>query len=106
MSHYGSVDLVFIDIFTGNALQYQASCTDYFNLTDVVKKDYPFSYIDDGLLHLVESDGTEKNNVMVPEGEVGDRIREYEEAGTNIVITVLSAMGMEAAVRVGEAPRN
>jgi len=41
-SHYGSVDLVFIDLFTGNPLRYQASSGDYFNLTDVVKKDCSF----------------------------------------------------------------
>ncbi|KFX89783.1 hypothetical protein V490_06809 [Pseudogymnoascus sp. VKM F-3557] len=106
-SHHGSVDLVFIDIFTGNPLRYQASSGDYFNLTDVVKKDSTIkSYIEDDFLHLVESDGTENNNVKVPEGDLGVKIREYEESGTNIVITVLSAMGMEGAVHVREAPRN
>ncbi|KFX97503.1 hypothetical protein O988_04832 [Pseudogymnoascus sp. VKM F-3808] len=102
---HGSVDLVFIDLFTGSPLKYQASSGDYFNLTDVVKKDYSFSYIQDDLLHLVGSDGTENNNLKVPEGELGQKIREYEEAGTDILITVLSAVGtsMEAPVHVRQA---
>lgn len=42
------------------------------------------SYIDDDFLHLITSDGGEKNDVKVPEGELGDRIRKYEEDGADI----------------------
>ncbi|KAG8355361.1 hypothetical protein FVEN_g6839 [Fusarium venenatum] len=69
------------------------------------KKEYQFSYIDDDFLHLITADGGEKNDVPVPEGEIGDVIREYEDSGTDALITVISAMNEEVAISVKEAPR-
>jgi len=102
---HAKVHLVAIDIFTGKKLEELCPSTHNMDVPNVSRTEYQFSYIDDGFLHLIKPDGTEKNDVRVPEGEIGDRISEFEEAGTDILVTIISAMGEEAAISVKEAPK-
>lgn len=81
---HAKVHLVAIDIFTGKKLEELCPSTHNMDVPNVTRTEYQFSYIDDDFLHLIAQDNTEKNDVKVPEGEVGDRIREYEEAGADI----------------------
>ena len=50
-------------------------------------------------------DGTEKNDVKVPDGDIGAKITEYEDNGIECIITIISAMNEEAAIAVKEAPK-
>jgi len=102
---HAKVHLVAIDIFTGKKLEELCPSTHNMDVPNVSRTEYQFSYIDDDYLHLIATDNTEKNDVKVPEGEVGDKIREYEEAGTDILVTIIKAMGEEAAISVKEAPK-
>jgi translation initiation factor 5A len=97
--------LVAIDIFTGKKLEELCPSTHNMDVPNVTRTEYQFSYIDDDYLQLIKPDGSEKNDVKVPDGEIGDRIREFEEAGTDILVTIISAMGEEAAISVKEAPK-
>jgi len=97
--------LVAIDIFTGKKLEDLCPSTHNMDVPNVTRTEYQFSYIDDDFLQLIKPDGSEKNDVKVPEGELGDRIRDYEEAGTDILVTIIAAMGEEAAISVKEAPK-
>lgn len=54
------------------------------DVPNVSRTEFQFSHIEDDFLHLIRADGSEKSDVKVPEGEVGDKIREYEDAGTDI----------------------
>lgn len=45
-------------------------------------------------------DGTSKDDVKVPEGELGKQIEEDFEAGKDLIISVVSAMGEEMALTV------
>ena len=78
---------------------------------------------DDGFLSLMGDDGDTKDDVKVPEGEVGDKIERLfrtEEKDTSKVldrrkmnlwltfdqdVVVLTAMGEECAIDAKEAPR-
>ena len=95
------------------------------DVPNVSRTEYQLSYIDDEFLSLIRPDGSEKSDVKVPEGELGVKIREYEEAGTDIrtstytfhqaialanwpcqsVVTIIASMGEEAAISVKEAPK-
>ena len=81
---HAKVHLVAIDIFTGKKLEELCPSTHNMDVPNVTRTEYQFSYIDDDFLHLITSEGGEKNDVKVPEGEVGDKIREYEDAGVDI----------------------
>ncbi|KAL7268565.1 translation initiation factor eIF5A [Rhizina undulata] len=102
---HAKVHLVAIDIFTGKKLEELCPSTHNMNVPNVNRTEYQLSHIDDDFLHLICQDGSEKSDVKVPEGEVGDKIREYEAAGTDVLVTIISAMNEEAAISVKEAPK-
>lgn len=57
----------------------------------------------DGFLMLFDvTSGEEKIDVRVPEGEVGEKIREKFSEGKDCSVVVLGAMGQEIAIEVVE----
>ena len=50
-------------------------------------------------------DGTSKDDVKVPEGDLGKQIEEDFEAGKDLLVTIVSAMGEEQAISFKEAPK-
>lgn len=57
-------------------------------------------HIDDGFLNLMTAEGAEKNDVKVPEGDLGKQIEAEYEEGKELIISVVSSMGEEAALGV------
>jgi hypothetical protein len=51
--------------------------------------------IDDGFLNLMSQDGASKDDVRVPEGELGVTITAAFEEGKDTLVTIVSAMGEE-----------
>lgn len=81
---HAKVHLVGIDIFTGKKLEELCPSTHNMDVPNVSRTEYQFSHIDDDFLYLFDANSNEKNDVKVPEGEVGDRIRAYEDEGADI----------------------
>lgn len=59
---------------------------------------------DDGFLNLMSNDGTSKDDVKVPEGEIGLQITTAFEEGKDLMVTICSAMNEEHALAFKEAP--
>ncbi|KAK9693098.1 translation initiation factor eIF5A [Basidiobolus ranarum] len=51
-------------------------------------------------------DGSMKDDVKLPDGDLGDKIEEDFNEGKELLVTVISAMGEEAVVSFKEAPKN
>jgi len=102
---HAKVNLTALDIFTGKKLEDLSPSTHNMEVPHVSRNEYQFLYEDDGFMYLMTSDGTEKNDVKLPDNDVGKQIKAYEEAGTEAVVTIISAMGEEACVSVKEAPK-
>jgi len=104
---HAKVHLVALDIFTGKKLEDLCPSTHNMDVPNVSRREYQLLDIsDDGFLNLMSEDGTSKDDVRMPEGEIGEKINRLfkaEEKDTNVVI--LSSMGEEAAVEAKEAPR-
>jgi len=104
---HAKVHLVALDIFTGKKLEDLCPSTHNMDVPNVTRREFQLLDIsDDGFLSLMSDDGDTKDDVRVPDGELGEKITRLfktEEKDTNIVI--LSAMGEEAAVEAKEAPR-
>jgi len=104
---HAKVHLVAIDIFTGKKLEELCPSTHNMDVPNVTRKEYQLLDVsDDGFLSLMADDGETKDDVKVPEGEIGEKIAKLfteEEKDTNVV--VLTAMGEQAAVEAKEAPR-
>lgn len=61
--------------------------------------------IDEGFLNLMTNDGTAKDDVRVPEGDLGKQIQSDFDEGKDLLVTIVSAMGEEQAISVKEAPK-
>jgi len=104
---HAKVHLVAIDIFTGKKLEDLCPSTHNMDVPVVKRTEYQLIDVsDDGFLNLIDDQGQEKNDVRMPDGEVGDKITKLfktEEKDTNV--TVQTAMGEEAAIDAKEAPK-
>ncbi|ROW09634.1 hypothetical protein VMCG_02670 [Cytospora schulzeri] len=104
---HAKVHLVAIDIFTGKKLEDLCPSTHNMDVPNVSRREYQLLDIsDDDFLSLMTDDGDTKDDVKVPDGEIGEkiiRLFKTEEKDTNVVI--LTAMGEEAAVEAKEAPK-
>ncbi|KAK0714624.1 translation initiation factor eIF-5A [Lasiosphaeris hirsuta] len=103
---HAKVHLVAIDIFTGKKLEELCPSTHNMDVPNVKRMEYQLIDIsDDDFLNLMDDGGNAKDDVRMPDGEVGEKIIKLfktEEKDTNV--TVLTAMGEEIAIDAKEAP--
>ena len=59
----------------------------------VTRVEYQLVNVDDGFLNLMNDDGDPKDDVKVPEGQLGKDIAEAFDNGKEIVCTVVSEIG-------------
>ena len=100
---HAKVHLVAIDIFTQKKLEELSPSTHNMEVPNVGRMEYSLVDIDDGFMNLMTSDGAMKDDVKVPEGELGDKITSEFEEGKELVVSVITAMGEEAAIAYKEA---
>ncbi|KAG8959026.1 Eukaryotic translation initiation factor 5A [Tulasnella sp. 419] len=102
---HAKVHLVAIDIFTGKKLEDISPSTHNMDVPNVNRTEYTLVDIDDGFLNLMTSDGAEKNDVKVPDNDVGkDLVAQFGEE-KELLVTIVSAMGEEQAISFKEAPK-
>merc|ERR1719498_1782193 len=90
------VNMTALDIFTNK--KYEDSCPSTHNMMvpNVNRTEYTLLDIsDDGFLSLLLPDGSTKEDLRLPTNDDGEKIRELFDAGKEVIIAVLSAMGIE-----------
>jgi len=102
---HAKVHLVAIDIFTGKKLEDISPSTHNMDVPNVSRNEYQLVNVDDGFLNLMTQDGTSKDDVKVPEGDLGSQIQADFDEGKDLLVTIVSAMGEEQAISVKEAPK-
>jgi len=102
---HAKVHLVAIDIFTGKKLEDICPSTHNMDVPNVRRTEYQLVNVDDGFLNLMTPDGTSKDDVKVPEGDIGKDITGGFEEGKDLLVTIVSAMGEEQAISFKEAPK-
>jgi translation initiation factor 5A len=70
----------------------------------VNRNEYQLVNIDDGFLNMMTADGTSKDDIKVPEGDLGKEIQTMFDDGKDLTISILSAMGEEQAISYKESP--
>ncbi|CAG8538450.1 11307_t:CDS:2 [Acaulospora morrowiae] len=103
---HAKVHLVGLDIFTGKKLEDISPSTHNMDVPNVNRNEYQVLNIDDGFLSLMTNDGSTKDDVRVPEGELGEKIQSDFDDGKELLVTIISAMGEEAAISYKEAPKS
>lgn len=53
---------------------------------------------DDGFLSLMKDDGDIRSDVKLPDNDIGKEIQTKFDKGESILVTILKAMGTEAAI--------
>ncbi|ODM23926.1 Eukaryotic translation initiation factor 5A [Aspergillus cristatus] len=104
---HAKVHLVALDIFTGKKLEDLSPSTHNMDVPKVNRKEYQLLDItDDGFLSLMRDDGDTKDDVKLPEGELGERIvKMFREEEKDLNVTILTSMGEECCMDVKEAPK-
>ncbi|CAE6488670.1 unnamed protein product [Rhizoctonia solani] len=118
---HAKVHLVAIDIFTNKKLEDISPSTHNMDVPNVSRTEYALVgsniphlahklenlqvNVDDGFLNLMTPDGTPKDDVRVPDGDVGKQIQADFDDGKELIITVCAAMGEEHALGCKEAPK-
>eukprot|EP01115_Flamella_aegyptia_P005839 TRINITY_DN24601_c0_g1_i1.p1 TRINITY_DN24601_c0_g1~~TRINITY_DN24601_c0_g1_i1.p1 ORF type:complete len:157 (+),score=71.58 TRINITY_DN24601_c0_g1_i1:46-516(+) len=100
---HAKVHLVGIDIFTGKKYEDLCPSTHNMYVPEVNREDYQLLDItDDGFVSLMCPDGSTKDDLKVPEGEVGQSLRDDFKDGKELTVTVLSALGQEQIIAFKE----
>jgi len=104
---HAKVHLVATDIFTSKKYEELCPSTHNMDVPNVSRREYQLLDVtDDGFLSLMTDNGDLKDDVKVPEGELGARINKMfkeDEKDTNVII--LASMKEESCIDVKEAPK-
>ncbi|ODV68214.1 eukaryotic translation initiation factor 5A [Hyphopichia burtonii NRRL Y-1933] len=103
---HAKVHLVAIDIFTGKKLEDLSPSTHNMEVPNVSRQEYQLIDIDDGFLSLMTADGDTKDDVKIPDGDLGEDIQSGFDDGKDLLVTIISAMGEEAAISCKPAPQS
>jgi len=95
---HAKVHLIALDIFTGKKLEDICPSTHNMDVPHVYRKDYQLTNIDDGFLTLMDDSGEEKEDLKIPDTDIGREVQTRFDADEQFVVTVLSACGEEAVV--------
>lgn len=99
------VNLVGVDIFTGKKYEDISPSTHNMDVPVVTRSEYALINVDDGFMSLMSADGATKDDIKVPEGELGEKLAADFDDGKELVVSVLAAMGQEACISYKEAPK-
>ena len=102
---HAKVNLVGIDIFTGKKYEDMSPSTHNMDVPYVHRSELPVLNIDDGFLSLMLPNGETKDDVKVPEGDLGTEIQAAFDEGKDILVCVIKALGEEAVISFKEAPK-
>ncbi|KAF9885800.1 Eukaryotic translation initiation factor 5A [Aspergillus nanangensis] len=104
---HAKVHLVALDIFTNKKYEDLSPSTHNMDVPHVSRSEYQLLDItDDDFLSLMTDDGDTKDDVKVPDNEIGQKIiRMFREEEKDCNVVVLTSMGEEAAMECKEAPK-
>merc|ERR1719326_2826211 len=93
---HAKVHMVGIDIFTKK--KYEEICPSTHNMEVPIVKRNEYTLLDisdDNFCSLMLADGTTKDDLKLPEDDLGESIRKSFDDGKEVLVSVTSAMGME-----------
>eukprot|EP01135_Chromosphaera_perkinsii_P004128 Nk52_evm35s270 gene=Nk52_evmTU35s270 len=102
---HAKVHMVAIDIFTGKKLEDICPSTHNMDVPNVTRTELQLIDIEDGFLSLMEDSGDMKEDLKLPDGDLGREIEEKFQEGEELMITILKAMGTEQAISYKNVPK-
>jgi len=103
---HAKVNLVGLDIFSGKKYEDICPSTHNMSVPVVTRKELTLCDIsDDGFLSLMDDNGNVRDDLKVPEGELGDQIRDKYKSGEQLLVSILKACKIEAAISFKNEPK-
>lgn len=91
-----------LDIFTGKKVEDIQASTHNMDVPNMTRTEYALQYIEeDGYLSLMDDKGEMKEDIRLPDGELGQEIQNAVDNladNKEILVTVLAAMDKEAVI--------
>jgi len=102
---HAKVNMVGIDIFTNKKYEDMCPSTHNMDVPNVKRLDLQLLNIQDSFLTLMADNGDVREDLRLPDGDLGKEISTKFEAGDDLIVSVLSSMGEECAVAVKTSPK-
>jgi translation initiation factor 5A len=95
---HAKINMTGLDIFTGKKYEDLSPSTHNMEVPVVKRTEWSLMDItDDGFASLMSMDGSEtKEDLSIPDGELGDKIRAAFDEGKEVIVQVTAAMEKEA----------
>lgn len=98
---HAKVHMVGLDIFTGKKCEDICPSTHNMDVPNVKREDLQLMDIsDDGFLTLMCDGGDLREDLKLPDGDLGNQLRSEFDAGREILCTVLKACGEEVVIAI------
>ncbi|KAM6977318.1 eukaryotic translation initiation factor 5A-1-like [Aplochiton taeniatus] len=97
---HAKVNLVGIDIFNNKKYEDMCPSTHNMDVPSIKRSDFQMLGINDGFMSLLGDNGDVRDDLRLPEGDLGKEIEQKFNAADDFMVTVLSAMGDECAVGI------
>lgn len=96
---HAKVHLTGIDIFSGNKYEDLCPSTHNMDVPNVKRTDYQLTNIDDdGFMSLMDDSGDTREDLKLPNNDLGKDIRKKFDNEEIFTVTVLKAVGQETAI--------
>lgn len=82
-----------MQIFTGKKLEDISPSTHNMEVPNVTRTEYQLLNIDGEFLNLMSGDGDAKDDVKIPDSDLGKDIEAAFEEGKDLLVTIIAAMG-------------
>ncbi|XP_041667888.1 eukaryotic translation initiation factor 5A-2 [Cheilinus undulatus] len=98
---HAKVHLVGLDLFTQKKFEDICPSTHNMEVPNTTRKDYQVCNVDcDGFLSLMNDNGDTREDLKVPDNNLGEEIRKKFDDGENFLVTVLKALNEECVVGI------
>jgi len=95
---HAKVHMVALDIFTNKKYEDICPSTHNMNVPNVTRKDYQVINIEDGFCSLMDDNGETKEDLKVPDTDIGKEVQDKFDNGESFMVTVLCALGEEMII--------
>ena len=96
---HAKVHMVALDLFTGKKLEDIRPSTHNMYVPNVTRQDYQLTDINDsGAVSVIDDDGEIREDLKLPDDDVGKEIKTKFDADEHFLVTVLKACGEEMIV--------